>query len=262
MSSDLSSSLRPGLPAPRSLSARFISTYNRLDLYLRTELQADIRVSHGDLLRRKATKSNDFQKRLTELQRFAELRNSIVHWEGWGEANTAIAEPHQAIVERYESMVERVLTPLRADQIWIPRKRIFTATLADGALPVIRHMCKLVYTHVPILDGDKLIGIFSESTVLAFLANHECPIVEESTMLLEFAPFLTIEADRSERFAFVKPTAFVSEVVDLFQSYLQKKERLGAVLVTATGRPTGELMGLITAWDIAGSDPESSPVWF
>lgn len=253
---------RPGQPGPAPLSARFLSTYNRLDLYLRNELQADIRIPHGDLLRRKAMKSTDFQKRLTELQRFAELRNSIVHWEGWGETNSAIAEPHPAIVERYEKMVDRVLAPLRADQIWTPRQRLFTATLADRALAVIRHMRKHVYTHVPILDGKKLLGIFSESTLLAFLADHECPIVEEATTLHEFAPFLAINAQRSEQFDIIKPTALVSEVVELFQAHLQKQQRLGAVLVTTAGLPTGELLGLITAWDIAGSDPESGPAWF
>jgi hypothetical protein len=49
----------------------------------------------------------------------------------------------------------------------------------------------------------------------------------------------------------------VSEVVVLFRDSLQQKKRLGAVFITSTGNCTGELVGLITPWDVAGADPAS-----
>jgi hypothetical protein len=43
-------------------------------------------------------------------------------------------------------------------------------------------------------------------------------------------------------------------MIALFQENLEKKKRLGAVFVTANGKEDEAMLGLITAWDVAGAD--------
>jgi hypothetical protein len=100
-------------------------------------------------------------------------------------------------------------------------------------------------------------GVFSENTVVSYLASHEIVGIDESIMLAEFEDFLPLSAHRSESFAFISRNSSVSEVIVQFRDSLRERKRLGAVFITSTGKPTGELLGLITPWDVAGADPSN-----
>lgn len=210
----------------------------------------------------KAAKSMEFRQRLRELERFADLRNSIVHWFGVAGPEEAIAEPHAEIVARYENLVRTALKPAKAESIAVPKSKIFTATLDDSTLAVIREMHARVYTHVPVLEKRILAGVFSENTILSYLAANEIVGVDTTTQMNEFRDFLPIRAHKSESFAFAPRDATVAQVSKLFRESLEKKIRLGAVFLTENGKETEDLLGLITAWDLAGADDGSGPGWF
>jgi hypothetical protein len=127
----------------------------------------------------------DFRQRINELTKFADLRNSIVHWFGTGSME-AIAEPHAEIVVQYERLVQSLLKPIRAHAIAVPKSKIYTATLDEYALLVIREMHSKVYTHVPILENRRLVGVFSENTLLSYPAVNEIVGVDSTIKIGEF----------------------------------------------------------------------------
>jgi predicted transcriptional regulator len=239
------------------LSGRFLTAYNQLDDCLRKEFDSVKFEPHSVLLRKKAGRSMDFKQRLHELSRFAELRNSIVHWHGVTRDEQAIAEPHLEIVARYERLVQSMLKPLKAHAVTIPMNTIYTTTLDHYALSVIRDMHAKVYTHVPVMEDKRLFGVFSENTILSYLAVNEIVGADPTIKIREFRDFIPLRAHKSETFKFIPRNASLAEVTALFRESLQNKERLGAVFMTTNGKETEDVLGMITAWDVAGVDPAS-----
>jgi predicted transcriptional regulator len=250
-----------GMDGEQSLSSRFLKAYNRLDDSLRKEFGAGKWEGHCTLLRKKAEHSVEFRQRRYELEKLADLRNSIVHWSRSWESKDAIAEPHAQIVAQYERLVQSVLEPPKAQIIAIPGNKICTATLDDCALSVIRKMHARVLTHVPVIQDKCLIGVFSENTVLSFLAANEMVALDLTIKIREFLDFIPLRAHKSETFEFVSRTASLAEVVGRFRENLANRKRLGAVFITENGKEDEELLGLITPWDVAGADSANSPNW-
>ena len=66
--------------------------------------------------------------------------------------------------------------------------------------------------------------------------------------------FFDVRNHASEVFAFVPPTNTVSDVQHRFRDTFKTHKRLAAVFITDDGTENGRLLGLITAWDVAGID--------
>ena len=199
-----------------------------------------------------AKRSPEVLKRLTELKQFANLRNVIVHWSGHvGEG--PIAEPHEDIVREYESLVHRVLNPLKAMDRAVKGDDIYKTSCDSAAADVIREMHSKVYTHVPVTDeNNRLLGVFSENAIVSYLAHHKTVTIDSGTRIGEFRDFIRLGSHRSEVFDFMGPDALLIDVARKFQENLKNKKRIGALFVTSGGTSEEVVLGLITAWDVAG----------
>jgi CBS domain-containing protein len=149
--------------------------------------------------------------------------------------------------------VSEVLQPVLSKEAGVPIERIFTAKWNARVLDVVNVMRLREYTHVPILDEGRVAGVFSENTMFCALAAHNSLIVEEGTAIANFGEFVPLSRHVSEHFDFVAHDVSLESVAQLFQERLKHQERLGAVFLTDTGNEAGQLLGLVTAWDIAGT---------
>ena len=57
-----------------------------------------------------------------------------------------------------------------------------------------------------------------------------------------------------EVFAFIKHTAFIEDLERIFEKYFRKGQRVGMAFLTADGKATSKLMGIITPWDMIGKE--------
>jgi CBS domain-containing protein len=201
-----------------------------------------------------AKKNPEFRRRNDELRRYADLRNSLVHWRGQTR-DEYIAEPHEDILIRYEKLVESVKNPPKAIQIAVSQDKIYKVSRDASAADVIREMHRNVFTHVPVVDEKGLlVGIFSENSILSYLAHHKMAAIDPDTRIDEFKEFIPLGSHKSEVFDFVSRDTPLANVASSFQVNLKNKKRLGAVFVTENGRKEEKILGLITAWDVAGAD--------
>jgi len=65
---------------------------------------------------------------------------------------------------------------------------------------------------------------------------------------------LSLDCEKSEGFRFMSADATVAEAASLFKESLKRHSRLGAVFVTEDGKRSQKLLGLLTVWDIAGTE--------
>jgi len=238
----------------KALSTEFINIYNEIDNYMRNKLDVGYDVNHWDLIDDLCNLDYVIYKNRRKLKQYAKLRNAIVHE---SKKNTnPIAEPHPIIVEEYKKILEHLKNPPDALSIAVPGNKIFTANINDRAIDIITIMNENCYTHVPVFDDDNFVGVFSENSLFTYLAKNEAIILDSNTTLNEFKDILGIDKHDTEEFLFISKKTCVYEVEELFRRYLSNHKRLAAIFITENGKQNEKLLGLITAWDVAGNSYE------
>jgi len=113
-------------------------------------------------------------------------------------------------------------------------------------------MNKYAYTHVPIIEEGRFVGVFSENTVFSYIVNSMDCLLAKDAKIRDFSDFIPIDRHESESFAFVSRDTLVIDIEDMFAKELRQEKRLAVVFITDNGDPNEKLLGLVTAWDIAG----------
>ncbi len=196
-------------------------------------------------------KNKLFEACYKDLKLFAELRNLLIHNPYPDRANPLII-PHDYILKKYEDIRNTILNPKKAMNIAIRREFIYTTSLNANVVEVMQIMNDKTFTHIPIMDGEKLIGVFSENTILTYLVHHKDAIFLKDTKMEEFKEFIGLDKHPSECFEFVSRDNLLIDIEILFQERLKKRKRIAVIYITQNGKPDEKLLGMITAWDVAG----------
>lgn len=236
-------------------SERFINTYNRLDKYMRKYSTKDYYESHPSLIDTMVRRGDVlFKKHCETLKQFAKLRNAIVHSPVDNDSR-AIAEPHDKVVEGYEKFLEIVINPpLAIDKMSIPDKKIYKTYLNSNAFEVIDIMKKNMYSHVPVVEDNKLIGVFSENAIFSYIADKDVVTIDKNTKISHFSNYIPIDRHTTEKIIFTHRKTTVAEIDDMFQDEYKDNKRLGAIFITENGKENEKILGLVTPWDIASYD--------
>lgn len=237
----------------KQLYERYISIYNQLDTYMRKYLRDDKHTDHGYLIQEIALNHRLFARYEQELKEFARLRNVLIH-NHFGEAAHPIAVPHPYVVDLYQRIIDAVLNPPSALSIAVLSAQIYTTTYDAKALEVMKLMTKNVYTHVPVMEDGQMVGIFSENTILSYLAHHENSIITADMPISEFTEFIGFDKHKSEQFGFIERNALLADVYALFNAAVKAHKRLGMLFITEHGKQSEKLLGIITAWDLASPE--------
>lgn len=179
------------------------------------------------------------------------LRNSMSH------GTNPILQLDLAYIERLERIVSTLTDPVRLMDIAVPRQNVFTASFDDKISDVVKTMKRRGYSHVPVMAGQKVDGVFSENTLFAALAaDQDTFTVSKDMTLSALEPFIHFDgrSKRREKFEFVSRNTSLDEVEKLISSYLERRDRLSLLFVTQNGRTSEKLLGIATIWDVAGAE--------
>lgn len=234
---------------PSSNADRFIDIHNILDEFMRNLIQASHDMSYPEVVRRAAQKRPDIKRKAQTLKSHAQLRNAIIH--NSDSRAQPIAEPHDHIVREYESLVERILRPPKADEHWIPKSDIFTAVSSDNVVAAMKEMFTKRYSHVPILEEGVVVGVFSEWTPLEIVNDKGELLVDDSQVFSEFTRWTDLDSDSNrEAVRFAKRDSLLDEIREMIDRDIKERIRVGMVLFTEHGRRDERLLGLITPWEL------------
>lgn len=129
-------------------------------------------------------------------------------------------------------------------------KDIVTATLNSKISDVINIMEQRNISHVPVLKDNKLIGVFSESTIFSKLANEEIVGIEENEAIKEYLDYINVNNHSSETFSFIALNEKLSIVKEMFKNDFIENKRLVMLFVTKNGKDNQDILGILTPWDV------------
>lgn len=172
------------------------------------------------------------------------LRNVFAH----ADRDKYIAEVNDLAFDSIKELIERLDKPPVVGKVF--KVEVFTANTEDFTEDVVKKMEKEIYTHVPIYNDGKFWGILSETTVLSWLAKN----IKKGSAGFKKNKIRDINRGylfpRTNKVKFIPANTDIFKVQKMFDSAINKGERLGALIITRRGGEDEKPIGIITAWDL------------
>ena len=114
---------------------------------------------------------------------------------------------------------------------------------------IIKVMKEKLYSYVPVMNGKKVWGVFGETTVFNMVSDGEPLLMQEDLQLFKIANYIT-EYSETGFFEFMSANSSKDDVRKLFVDSFENGRRLDVIYFTTTGDKKGDLIGLVTVWDL------------
>lgn len=189
-----------------------------------------------------------------KLDLMREMRNLLSHNADMD--GEMIFEPSPGVMRAMDEVLSYVTRPPRAIDRATRTENLFCAGYRESALNVMRAMEKRGFSHVPILEKGRLLGVFSVRTVFSKMVRDPDFDIRPDTTLEDFKMLLPIEAHRGERYAFMAADAALEEARQAFSAYPGPNRRLAALFLTEHGGEDEPVLGMLTPWDVLGERSE------
>lgn len=226
----------------------FLDKYKKLESTVSAQYNLSNSESAVSYLERRA----EYRAIKSDLAYCREVRNLLTH--NPKVRNRYAVEPSDEMIALLDQTIERVNNPQKAKHIWVPIGKVSYRMMDDYVRPAMVEMNEHVYTHIPIMKDGVVVGVFSENTLLSHLIDDEIVSIDNDVKFSDIAKYLPLDQHRAESFRFVGKETLVSEIEDIFAEAVKKSDRIGLILVTNSGKKTERLLGIISAWDVAGID--------
>ncbi len=178
-----------------------------------------------------------------DLYFFRHIRNFLSH-------NPRAAE-RLDLTDTFKKDFERLCNSfmVNLNDVAIPFKDIYKREISDTIFPTIKTMKERVFTHVPVMMGKKVWGVFSENTLFDMVGKDEFNTIKETSRFMDIASVITTH-DHNSIFDFVGQATSLEDIKKRFSDEAQKGRKLDVLFITTTGKKDGDLTGMITVWDI------------
>jgi len=226
----------------------FIDLFNQLDQYFRMKY-----FNHNPKYMSYTSKIYYIKKRKLEpilfndlyfdlLKKAGDIRNIIAH-------NNDVIVPSDHFLKEFRTLVNRILAPLRADQIMTPFNQLKTATLNTRLGAIINEMKNSGFGSIPIIDGEQLIGLFTEKTVYDYLTVSD-RIIDKDMRMKAMLGVLDLDKKPRDYYRFISRDLSIDEAYQIYSEDYKAKHELIILLVTEHGFINESLLGIVTLRDI------------
>lgn len=173
-----------------------------------------------------------------DLEAFRDLRNLIGH------NKYKILIPDETIKE-IRSLQNRLSKTAKDLFLW----NVYTCSADMKLSEVLWVMKEKLFTHIPIYDNWKFIGVLTETTITSWLESKLCDdiLIEKDDLFIKsFVWWFWIESG----YIFKRKDTPLFKIENCFDDYLKRKERLWAIFLTNLWDENEKIEWIITAWDL------------
>jgi len=227
------------------ITSKYLEYFKKLETKLRKIAgSASDTSSFRDILRLAKQRNPLIQFKADLIEDLYGLRNVFAH----KDRDKYIAEVNQLAFNSIDEILKLIESPPQVGNIF--KKKVYSVDTNNITEIVLREMQKNLYTHVPVYDNGKFIGVLTETTVLEWLVEN----IKEGQ-----AQFYKQTISRINRkylnspnnlYRFVPPNLNIFETFKMFEETIEQNKRLGVIFITENGGKNGKLIGIITAWDL------------
>ena len=222
----------------------FIDKYKQLEEVVRITYK----LKDSDSISYYLSSKSEYKRFQDEIKYCQDVRNLLNHKKKI--KDTFAVEPNQQMIDFIDNLIEKIKKRLKCSDIWIPYTTVYWQPMSVNVKDAMLTMKKNMFTHTPILEGKRVIGVFDENSIFTYLTTEEIIEVDDVLTFEDIKDHISLFDREMETFVFVKATTYVEELEKKIQEEFQKNKRVGMAFVTDNGRKDGVLQGIITPWDI------------
>ncbi|MCR5231634.1 MAG: hypothetical protein K6B64_03205 [Acholeplasmatales bacterium] len=225
----------------------FLAEYKKLEsildgLYPKKPQDSPIWVYEREL-----KKSNDLEKkrRAEKYSIIRQVRNILSHDEIDDEAPFIVQEETIDFVVGEIKLLEAQKTAL---DLCVPFEKLVFATKNSLVWNVCQAMLEKCVTNIPILNEKKCVGMFNGKAFIHMIKDRKGINITPQTKLKDIKQYLYLDMNDGVRYVFVKESAKLDQLSQLFKRTKQGKTEL--LIVTKTGDKFEPILGVISPHDI------------
>jgi len=220
----------------------FLSMYRVLEGILNEKYADEIVHSSVVMTYLAAAESEPVRARLNICR---EIRNLLTH--SADENGAPLVEPSQEALDDLYDVIKFIETPRSALNFATKADKILCATKSARVMDIMNAMEKRGFSHVPILAGGEIAGVFCRETVFLFLlAGKE---LTRETRIGDIEEFTSFERNNG-KYLIMDDSANYYDVRREFEIRSRANKKLAVIFITSTGEANGRLLGMITPWDV------------
>ena len=179
-----------------------------------------------------------------------DIRNLLQHNPKVGGEDAVI--PSLKIIEFLDEMIRRVENPQTCIKAAIKMGDLFYRGRGDKIYPAMEAMAKRGYSHVPVLERERVVGVFSKEVIFALLMSGKCTEELRKLTFEDISEYTGVAERGSEEYVFAKKDTLIEEAEQICEDHYRARKRIGLIFLTDTGRADEKLLGAITPWTILG----------
>ena len=192
-------------------------------------------------------KRNEYQRFVKELDYCREVRNFLQHESKIDKEFAVIAS--NEMIEKIKEIIEFVNNPLRIKDVYISIDKVYYKSQGNYVYPSMLSMDYKKYSHIPIIMDKKLIGVFSKTSIFKYLLEEDINRLNDDLKFKDIEKYTSLD---EEYYLYTTLENPVEEVIEEVVMNFKRGKRIAIVFVTNDGTVNGELLGLLTPYDILG----------
>ena len=198
----------------------------------------------------KKTELRNFINRYeSDLKTYANLRNVIIH----KRTKQVLAEPSDEAVNKIRDIRDTLFNIKSVSSIF--KKHVTTLNKDEVFQKALAIMKEMDYSQIPLYDGEKqFVGLLNANSITMWLAdNVDLGLVDLSDISIG-GIYDQYQANK-QNFKFISKEKNIYDVAHEFKRHIDEKiPELDAILITDNGKKSGNLIGIVTAWDLIELD--------
>ena len=192
-------------------------------------------------------KRNEYLEFSKELNYCREVRNFLQHESKIDKGFAVIASDE--MIQKMDEIINAVKNPIRIKDVYISIDKVYYKGLDSYVYPSMVSMDYKKYSHIPIIEKRKLVGVFSKTSIFKYLLEEENSNFSENIQFKDIKRYISLD---EEYYLFTKKDTPVEDIIEEVIMNFKNGKRVAIIFVTDNGMKDGNLVGLLTPYDILG----------
>ena len=177
---------------------------------------------------------------------FRNIRNVLAH--NPNDCENPLIELTDEFKEKFVAFCDLLMN--NVSTIFVPYDNIYKRKIHEKVFPTLEQMKKYNYTYVPVMYRKKVWGVLCESTIFDIVSNGDVSLFKDKLKFMDISKYITTYSC-SEVYDFAPVNSSVDDICRQFADAINDGRRLDVIYITTTGNKNGNLVGLVTIWDIS-----------
>ena len=157
--------------------------------------------------------------------------------------------PSDEMIELIWKIIKMINSAPTVEKILKKVSELYFVREDDYVLSALRKLSHKLYTHIPIMKNNKVIGVLSKDSVFNYLLDNDFEKIDSDKKFKDIKEYTKLDNDK---YLFIDKNITIDEIIVKVEDLLKKGNRVAYIFVSKDGTKDSDLIGLFTPLDLLG----------